>query len=89
MIRGRLIHTWDQTATLWALIANLVRDDEKKPTPYTPYDVHPLREMPQEVEAPDQSVGFWSRVNQIRAIGSTDGQLKALSSMMRGGKGGS
>jgi hypothetical protein len=83
MMYGRLLHTWDQTATLWALTANCHNDPEKHPEGFSPFDIHPFRsksEVPQQV---DNSVGFWSRVNLIRSL-PAESQGKALSSLMKG-----
>ena len=43
MARGRLRGQWDQTATLWTVLANANRDPDAAPKPYHPADVHPLR----------------------------------------------
>ncbi len=82
MLRGRLKHTWDQTAALWAMIANTARDPEQRPEPFTPFDIHPYREAPPPVETGNAS-GFWWRINQLRNF-EGDGRMAALNSILHG-----
>lgn len=65
---------------LWALIANVNRDDKLKPEPYSPYDIHPYRTPLQET--PQESSGFWTRIGRLRAIDSEAGQMAALESLL-------
>lgn len=83
MSRGRATQHWDHTSVLWALIANVNRDDKLKPEPYSPYDIHPYRLAVQE--QPQESSGFWTRVGRLRVIESEEGQMAALESLL--GKG--
>lgn len=80
MTKGRLIHTWDQTAVIVTTIANQYYDEKCGQPPVNVYDVHPYRKR-QEEEKQD-SVGFWQRVNLIRTLGSVDGQVSAIHSLL-------
>lgn len=53
MAVGKMRHDWDQTALLWSMIANTVRDAKKQRKPYSPGLVHPFRN---EKEYEDQPV---------------------------------
>lgn len=44
MAVGKMRHEWDQTALLWSVIANTVRDPKKQKKPFSPGLVHPLRD---------------------------------------------
>ena len=44
MALGRMRHDWDQTAILWATIANTARDTKKQRKPFSPAMVHPYRD---------------------------------------------
>jgi hypothetical protein len=83
MYQGRATSDWDHTSVLWALIANVNRDEKQKPEPYTPYDIHPYRQ--QEQRRADEVSGFWTQVGRLRTIGTTEGQLAALDSLLKKG----
>jgi hypothetical protein len=48
MAAAVLEQQWDQTAVLWVTIANAYRDQKKRVTPFSVYDIHPFREPPAE-----------------------------------------
>lgn len=48
MAEARQSSLWDHTATLWALTAEINRDEKERPKPFTPLDVHPYHEAPKE-----------------------------------------
>lgn len=79
---GKLLHTWDQTSNIWAIIANTHNDWEKNPRGNMPYDIHPLR-MEQGVTptGSDNSVGFWSRIKLIQGLPEKSQSL-ALAALM-------
>ena len=37
------MHDWDQSALIWAMIANTVRDPKQHRKPFSPGLVHPFR----------------------------------------------
>jgi len=43
MAKARMTHNWDIGGVIWATIANANRDPKKKPTPFSPIDIHPFR----------------------------------------------
>ena len=44
MAEAKEILEWDQTSLMWALTANSMRDPKKQRKPFSPADVHPLRD---------------------------------------------
>jgi hypothetical protein len=81
MFFGRAKHDWDHTSVMWALHANVNRDEKTRPEPYSPLEIHPYRkDIYSQTES--QSSGFWSRISRLRAIDSVEGQLAALDSVM-------
>ena len=53
MADGAVRQQWDHTAMLWAVMANWMRDPEKKHTPFTAADIHPFYRKP-TVQAPPE-----------------------------------
>lgn len=56
MAIARLRSEWDQTAQIWALIAN-VNKDPKKP-PHLPSEVHPFRQEKDYKPKPIEGAGI-------------------------------
>ena len=81
MTYGRLLHEWDHTATLWAMIGNTANDPEKRPEGFNAYDIHPYRSPPDQLAKDDGSVGFWQRVGLLRSLPEGE-QAAALGSLM-------
>ena len=52
MSHAKMRHDWDGTSTLWAIIANTVRDPKQKREPFLPTDIHPFIEKPKPPELP-------------------------------------
>jgi hypothetical protein len=52
MVQAKMKHDWDGTSTLWAIIANTVRDPKQKKEPFLPTDIHPFIEKPQQPALP-------------------------------------
>jgi hypothetical protein len=46
MADGAVRERWDRTAALWAVMANWMRDAEKRREPFTPADIHPYHRKP-------------------------------------------
>lgn len=84
MMFGRLKHSWDQTATIWQVIAEVNRNSEQKPEPFSLYDIHPYREKELEASASKNDGNFWRRVQQARYFGE-QGQEAILKSIFHGG----
>lgn len=42
MVDGRRRDAWDRTSVLWALTAEINRDEKKQRDPFTPHDIHPF-----------------------------------------------
>ena len=52
---------WDHTALLWSVLANWMRDPEKRGEPFTPFDVHPYRRKPRAAAEPKMNVADFAR----------------------------
>lgn len=50
--KAKLEHDWSLQSHLMALLANINRVEEKKPTPFSPDDFNPFKHQAQEVEKP-------------------------------------
>lgn len=46
---ARIEAAWDQTSVLWALHAEMNRDDKQRRKPFTPYDIHPFYKSAENV----------------------------------------
>lgn len=55
MAEARLSAEWDQTASLWLLIANALRDS--KAAPFKLDDIHPFRREPPQAPKPISELG--------------------------------
>jgi hypothetical protein len=56
---------WDYVSLIWATLANANRDEKKRPQPFSPADIHPLR-TPEEYETPESREPDWAMIGLIR-----------------------
>lgn len=75
---------WDQTSVLWATLANANRDEKKRPQPFMPTDIHPLRK-PSDEDAAKVAEPDWHTINSIKAQYKTTKLNVCKSDQSRGG----
>lgn len=82
MFTGRSKYTWDHTATIWQVVAEVNRNGETRAEPFTVYDIHPYRKKA-EMSGQQESSGFWTRIKQARMFDG-DGRDAVISSLFHG-----
>ncbi len=65
MARARQRSEWDQTSILWSLLANVNRDEKKRPQPFSPADVHPYRTR-EDYETEESRQPDWALIGQLK-----------------------
>lgn len=64
MSTGRTRLEWNQTAEIWALLAEQMRDPDQRDEPFTAADIHPLlrKEQPEDEDDDGPDWALWSKI---------------------------